>query len=523
MEIMSQYRWVASWCAVAMAMAVPWKMLEWVWFKPKRLEKCLRQQGLTGTSYKLLFGDTKEIMQTTKLEPMNLCDDIMPRVMPFVHRAIQTYGNIFFAWFGPVPTLHIIDPEVVRDVLSRMNEFQKPRKNNPYIKILSTGVIDYEGDKWSKHRKIINPTFHAEKLKLMAPAMCLSCCEMIKRWETLFSNEESLELDVFPHLQTLSGDVISRTAFGSSYEEGVRIFDLQNEIGSILMHVIQSLYIPGSRFLPNSRNKRMEEIDHEVKTLIKDMIHKRTIAMEAGKSMHDDLLGILLQSNYNEIQETGNKKFGMSIDEIIEECKLFYFAGHETVGNLLVWTMVLLSRYPDWQELAREEVFQVFAHNQPNIDGLSRLKIVNMILLEVLRLYPGVTALYRMCIKETKVAGINLPEGTLVIMPILAMHHDQETWGDDAMEFNPQRFSQGVSNATTRGQHSYFPFGGGPRICIGQNFAMLEAKIAMAIILQRFSFVLSPSYSHAPQSIITLQPQYGAHLILRKVNLPKSV
>lgn len=81
----------------------------------------------------------------------------------------------------------------------------------------------------------------------MAPAMCLSCCEMIKRWETLFSNEESLELDVFPHLQTLSGDVISRTAFGSSYEEGVRIFDLQNEIGSILMHVIQSLYIPGSR------------------------------------------------------------------------------------------------------------------------------------------------------------------------------------------------------------------------------------------------------------------------------------
>ncbi|KVD98123.1 cytochrome P450, partial [Cynara cardunculus var. scolymus] len=101
-----------------------------------------------------------------------------------------------------------------------MNEFQKPRKNNPYVKILSTGIIDYEGEKWSKHRKIINPTFHAEKLKLMVPAMCLSCCEMIKRWETMFSNEKSLELDVFAHLQKLTGDVISRTAFGSSYEEG---------------------------------------------------------------------------------------------------------------------------------------------------------------------------------------------------------------------------------------------------------------------------------------------------------------
>lgn len=140
-----------------------------------------------------------------------------------------------------------------------------------------------------------------------------------------------------------------------------------------------------------------------------------------------------------------------------------------------------------------------------------------MLLLEVLRLYPGVSALYRMSTKETRVAGINLPEGTLIIMPILALHHDQDTWGEDALEFNPQRFSHGVSNATSNGQVSYFPFGGGPRICIGQNFAMLEAKIALVMILQRFSFVLSPSYSHAPQSIITLQPQFGAHLILGKL------
>ncbi|KAJ0813846.1 putative secologanin synthase [Helianthus annuus] len=93
MEITSQYKWVASWCGVAMVMLVPWKMLEWTWLKPKRLEKYLRQQGLTGTTYKLPFGDTKEIMNTTQLEPMNLSDDIMPRVMPFVHRAIQIYGT----------------------------------------------------------------------------------------------------------------------------------------------------------------------------------------------------------------------------------------------------------------------------------------------------------------------------------------------------------------------------------------------------------------------------------------------
>lgn len=121
----------------------------------------------------------------------------------------------------------------------------------------------------------------------------------------------------------------------------------------------------------------MKEIDQELKTIIRSMIDTRMIAMEAGEQRHGDLLGLLLQSNYDEIQRNGNKRSGMTIDEIIEECKLFYFAGNETVGNLLVWTMVLLSRYPQWQELARDEAFQVFENNQPDIDGLSRLKIVS--------------------------------------------------------------------------------------------------------------------------------------------------
>lgn len=137
-----------------------------------------------------------------------------------------------------------------------------------------------------------------------------------------------------------------------------------------------------------------------------------------------------------------------------------------------------------------------------------------MIFNEVLRLYPPGTSLGRVVHKQTKLGDIMLPAGTLLQINTMLLHYDQDLWGDDVKEFNPERFSEGVSKVT-KGKTCYIPFGGGPRICIGQNFAMLEAKITLVMILQRFSFELSPSYSHAPHTVITLQPQFGAHMILR--------
>ncbi|KAK3022337.1 hypothetical protein RJ639_047042 [Escallonia herrerae] len=324
----------------------------------------------------------------------------------------------------------------------------------------------------------------------MLPAIDSSCSDLINKWDSLVSPRGSGEIDVWPYMEDLSGDIISRTAFGSNQKEGRRIFQLQKEQVDLALQLLPIVFIPGWRFIPTKANKRMKEVISELQILLKGIIKKREKAMEMGMAAsRDDLLGILMESNFTEIQEHG---IGMSIEEVISECKLFYFAGSSTTSSLMVWTMVLLSQHPDWQARAREEVFQVSGNGKLDFAAINSLKT------------------------PTKLGSMTLPARVEFTLPTLLLHQDIELWGEDAKEFKPERFSEGLSHAT-KGKLSFLPFGGGPRICIGQNLAMIEAKMAIATILRHFSFELSPAYAHAPFPFFTLHPQHGAPLISHKL------
>ncbi|KAK2983893.1 hypothetical protein RJ640_008052 [Escallonia rubra] len=204
----------------------------------------------------------------------------------------------------------------------------------------------------------------------------------------------------------------------------------------------------------------------------------------------------------------------ISVEGIIDECKTFYTAGHGTTTLLLSWAILLLAINTDWQEKARQEVLKVLGCGRPNSEGISRLKLMGMIISETLRLYPPAVSLTRKVQREVRLQNLILPANMNLNIPALALHHDPKIWGEDAHLFKPERFSEGVAKATNNRPSAYIPFGLGPRVCVGSSFAIDEVKIVLAMILQRYTFTLSPNYIHSPIQVIAIRPKHGVQVVL---------
>ncbi|PRQ39031.1 putative 11-oxo-beta-amyrin 30-oxidase [Rosa chinensis] len=223
---------------------------------------------------------------------------------------------------------------------------------------------------------------------------------------------------------------------------------------------------------------KSEKLEKGIRDSIMGIIKKREEKAMSGEaeSFGSDFLGLLLKAHHdtNDIQR-------ISVDDLVDEYKSFYFVGQETSNTLLSWTVLLLALHTDWQEKARKEVLQLFGKQTPNPDGLAKLKTMSMIFNERLRLYSPAVTVTRRVEKDVRLGKL---------IPL--------SWGEDAQLFKPERFSEGDSTATNNNVTSFLPFRMGPRICVGLNFATIEAKIALSMILQRYSFTISPGFVHSP-------------------------
>ncbi|XP_062187946.1 cytochrome P450 734A5-like isoform X2 [Phragmites australis] len=514
--------WPWQWSALAAAAAcfclhvAAARLMEALWWRPRRLERHFARHGVHGPGYRFFVGSSIELIRlmvdaSSRPAPPEAPHDVLPRVLAFYHHWRKLYGPKFLIWFGSTPRLTISEPELIREVLlSRAEHFDRYEAPPLVCQFEGYGLTNLHGDEWARRRKTLAPAFHTENLKRLVPFVGETVQRMLEERVLEAAGGGEVEVDVTEWYPRLPQEAITLATFGRNFDEGSVVFRLLDEHASYATEAHTKVFIPGYRFLPTRRNRRVWKLDRGIRRLLARFV--------AGmQSRGGDRQGERREDGGGVRDFMSFMAPAMTADKIIEECKNIFFAGKETLTNLLTWATVALAMHPEWQDRARWEVLAVCGRRGlPTKDHLPKLKTLGMIVNETLRLYPPAVAIIRKTKRDVELGGCVVPAGTEILIPIMAVHHDTNVWGADATEFNPARFADSeAGNNRPRHPMAFMPFGGGARVCIGQNLALMEVKVALAVVLQRCEFRLSPAYVHAPQVPMILNPQHGAPVIFR--------
>ncbi|KAE8690948.1 CYP749A22 protein [Hibiscus syriacus] len=485
------------------------------WWIPHRVQLMMNSQGIYGPPYEFIHGNNKQVVQMQRealTKPMGLTHDIFPRVMPHFHSWIYKYGKNYLSWNGAQAQLVITERELVKEVLRNSDKaFTKRKPTYIFGKILGDGLGTTEGDKWIRQRKLANYAFHGEILKNMFPAVIGSVESMLEKWR----DREGKEVEVFQEFKLLASEVISRVVFGSNHLEWEKIFEMLMKLSVLAGRNFFKSRIPIiSKFWKSAYEIESEKLAKTIHDSVMKIVKERDEKVVTGEADNfgSDFMGLLVSARHD-----SDEKNRLSVQDLVDECKTFYFAGHETTNSSLAWTMLLLAIHTDWQDKARTEVLRVFGTQNPDYEGISKLRTITMIINETLRLYPPANSTPRKVEREVRVGKLVVPTGLEVDIRFLALHHDPDLWGDDVHVFKPERFAEGIAKTTNYNTAAFLPFGLGPRSCVGMSFAMIEIKIVLSMILQRYSFTLSPAYVHSPLPSLVLKPQHGVPLLFRSL------
>ncbi|KAJ4961839.1 hypothetical protein NE237_021749 [Protea cynaroides] len=501
-----------------LSLRVAYVTISCYWLTPRRIKKIMEKQGVHGPKPRFLVGnilDMAALIRSSTFKDMDWIDhNIVGRLLPHYVAWSKQYGKRFIYWVGSEPRMCLTEIDMMKELLSSKYCQVSGRS---WIQLQGTkhfigrGLLMANGNNWYHQRHIVAPAFMADKLKRNMEYIVQCTKQMLESLETVFKSGQT-EVEIGEYLTHLTADIISRTEFDSSYEKGKQIFHLLTSLQHFCAQSNSYVCLPGSRFFPSKFNKEIKSLKMEVEKLLMEIIEKRKEGVEIGRSSSygNDLLGMLLE----ETQKKRASGFRFTLQMLMDECKTFFFAGHETTALLLTWTVMLLATNPSWQDKVREEVFQVCNGEAPSSDQLSKLSLLNMVINESLRLYPPATLLPRMAFEDIKLGDLHIPKGLSIWIPVLAIHHNEELWGKDVHEFNPERFA---TKSFVSGR-PFVPFAMGPRNCIGQAFAVMEAKVILSMLITRFSFTISEKYRHAPISVLTIKPKHGVQIYLKALS-----
>ena len=427
---------------------------------------------------------------------------MLPRIFPFdplvfgVGNA-RTFGDIVYYKVGPLRVYQVSHPDFARQVLvDEPEKFHKPRLiRNAFKPFAGEGLLTSDGALWKQQRKLIQPAFHHRALGTYADVMVGHA----RRTADALTDGEQVELQA--EMSALTLPIVVECLFGGD------VTRYATEVGELMVAVLDAsnhrlnsaLRLPS--WVPTPRHLRESRAMRRLDEILRELIAAR----RASSDERHDLLSILLTAVD---QDSGAR---MSDRQLRDEMMTLFLAGHETTANLLTWTWYLLSQHAAEDAALLEELDRVLEGRAPSIADLPNLPRTEMIVREALRLYPPAPGVAREPIEDVTIGGYAVPKGSLITVNTFAMQHDRRFFPHPD-RFDPDRFAPGWEQRMPR--YAYLPFGGGPRVCIGNAFAMMEARLILAAIAQRWRFVLEPGQVVRPMQLVTVRPRHGIRMRL---------
>ncbi len=421
-------------------------------------------------------------------------------LLGFFTRCAREYGDITYFRLGRRPCLLVNDPELIEQIVVKQNKnFVKPFPFRFTRHVLGNGLLTSEGQFWLRQRRLAAGAFHAPRINAYAPDMVDATVRMLAAWQ------DGQARDIHADMMQVTLDIVARTLFGTD------ITQRTHDIGESLLQALRSFSLnfgrrlPLPRWIPTAGNRRASAAVRGLNAVVQQIIAQR----RQENTPRKDLLSMMLHA----VDEDDGSQ--MTDAQLADEARTFLLAGHETTAISLSWSFYLLATHPPIQAALGEELDRVLAGRLPTADDVANLALTERVVLEAMRLFPPAFTIGREPVADFQLGPYTVKAGTTIFMSQWVMHRDGRYF-EHPERFDPDRWLP--ERSVGRPKMAYFPFGGGPRVCIGNTFAMLESVLVLATVASRWSMRLVPDQEIRLSPVLTLRPRRGIQVVLERRN-----
>jgi cytochrome P450 len=430
------------------------------------------------------------------------------RLMPeFKRNTLKTFVDLWrshgdlVCFRGLWTSFMLTNAEHVEYVLqTNSRNYRKGRNYKEVADATGNGLFVSEGDVWLRQRRLAQPAFHHQRITSFAQIMTDSCEAMLERWQPLATRGETVEISA--EMLRLTLGIVGKALFSCDLSDEANTVNQSFEV--IRQHttnrIMSVIKFPAS--FPTPQNRRFRQAIINSERIVYDLIGER----RRGQGNPNDLLSLLMAARD---EETGE---GLSDTELRDQSLTIIGAGYETTTQALTWTWYLLAKHPEIENKLRAEISEVLGGRCPTFEDLPRLKYTLMVFQEAMRLYPPAWAISRAAIKPDEIGGYCVPADSEILLLPYITHRHSKYW-EKPEEFYPEHFLP--EKVVARPRFAYFPFGGGPRQCIGNNFALMEAQLIIATVAQKYHLHLTDERTIEPETSVTLRPRGGVRMKLQ--------